>query len=93
MNDERTSDERFAIGEVGILTVSGNAGPKGGEVTVVGELRMIRGDWCYPVDVKNAWGLPIMVERQNLRKKRPPRDDLKLVRWDQCPWQPEKVHG
>lgn len=27
-----------------------------------------------------------------LRKKRPPREDLKVVRWDQCPWQPEKIH-
>jgi hypothetical protein len=26
-----------------------------------------------------------------LRKKRPPRDDMKVIRWDECPWQPEKV--
>lgn len=28
-----------------------------------------------------------------VRKIQPPREDLKVVRWDQCPWQPERIHG
>jgi hypothetical protein len=33
-----------------------------------------------------------IVHPRNLRKKRPPRDDLKIVRWDECPWQPESIN-
>jgi hypothetical protein len=27
-----------------------------------------------------------------LRKVRPPREDLKVTKWDECPWQPESLH-
>lgn len=27
--------------------------------------------------------------RGQLLKKRPPHEDLQVVRWDECPWQPE----
>jgi hypothetical protein len=26
-----------------------------------------------------------------LRLKKPPREDLQVVRWDTCPWQPEEL--
>lgn len=29
---------------------------------------------------------------RDLRKKRPPAEHLKVVRWDQCPWQPETIN-
>jgi hypothetical protein len=28
-----------------------------------------------------------------LRRKRPPREDLQIVRWADCPWQPEGVRA
>lgn len=55
---------------------------------------------AYNVDVPSDWYAgPFYkpekgwsVRPQFLRKKRPPRDDLKLVRWSECPWQPESLH-
>jgi hypothetical protein len=32
------------------------------------------------------------VRLERLRKKRPPVEDRKVVRWDECPWQPESLH-
>lgn len=48
----------------------------------------------YPIELdgktinngKRIVGIP-----PKMRKKRPPRDDLKIVRWADCPWQPEGI--
>lgn len=47
----------------------------------------------YGYSVRAADGRKVCVTPDQLRKKRPPREDLKVVRWDQCPWQPERIHG
>jgi hypothetical protein len=44
---------------------------------------------CYKV--LHADGDVSLVEPHKLRKKRPPREDLKVTTWDECPWQPEEV--
>lgn len=36
-------------------------------------------------------GIRYVAGQHSLRKKRPPREDLQLVRWSQCPWQPHGV--
>lgn len=46
----------------------------------------------YGYRVRTADGKTAIVDPRNLRKKRPPRDDFKVVRWDECPWQPESIN-
>jgi hypothetical protein len=46
----------------------------------------------YDCHVKLCDGKVLAAQRRILRKKKPPREDLKLVRWDQCPWQPESIN-
>lgn len=35
----------------------------------------------------DGWG----ATHKELRKKPPPRDDLTLVKWSECPWQPKML--
>ena len=46
----------------------------------------------YGYHVQDSDGSIWFARPSNLRKKRPPREDLQLVRWDECPWQPENVN-
>ena len=34
---------------------------------------------------------PTGIQTKLLRKKKPPRDDLKKVTWDECPWKPASI--
>lgn len=100
MNDSRSS-ETFAIGEVALLWRPASR-YHGTEVTVVSELR--RGSLVvdggstvvtdfYEIDGISPNGSNWAARPQSLRKKRPPREDLQIARWDQCPWQPEKINA
>lgn len=64
----------------------------------IGEMDgIVREGWRYQCDMPNRVVGPYRskcsdkswVAPEHLRKKRPPRDDLKVRRWDECPWQPE----
>jgi hypothetical protein len=85
--------EKLQVGDVAILLIHPDAHPdlvkyQGGEVVLV----------AYHVIV-NAWevrapdGFEFCAKERVLRKRRGPRDDLQLVRWSECPWQPEQVRA
>jgi hypothetical protein len=65
--------------------------------TMDGEVRQ---GWRYQCDPSNLVLGPYTSECSDktwvapefLRKKRPPRDDLGIKRWDECPWQPETIN-
>lgn len=99
-----TSDDRFEVGEIAIVHSPGSwthgrealllAGPfygpvfsnQSGKITV-----------CHHFDVEidgrriGSSGNTLSKPITQLRKKRPPREDLQVVRWAECPWQPEQV--
>lgn len=87
--------EQFAIGELAEGFTHVNGPPRWVEVTVcTGPIYHANGQFGYAVECPalghsghstGRWFCP------SLRKKRPPRDDLQIVRWADCPWQPEKV--
>lgn len=100
MTEHRTTKDLFSVGEIAILSIPGDP-YDGTEVTVIGALT--ERTWfhwkswqdcigmAYLVD---GTGLPygeMCVRPQFLRKKRPPREDLQIVRWSECPWQPQQV--
>jgi hypothetical protein len=99
MNEPLTSDQRFALGEIAIV-----AHPRfhpehtGMECQIIGELRLRKGidsdgsSFCEPrYQIQYPNGAIYTAQPCQLRKRRPPRQDLEIVRWDQCPWQPKQV--
>ena len=95
-------NERFEVGEIAIA-VGWSVVPQynGEEVLVVRPLRVRAAPHlrtgrmvtrpCYVV--RCADGREFSPRPQSLKKKRPPREDLQIVRWADCPWQPEKAHA
>jgi hypothetical protein len=103
--DTLPSDYQLQVGDVCVLVGLVIATHKNGnEVTIVGPARLARFrdtitrelseiELRYPTSERDADGRPIHYRACNLRKKRPPREDLQIVRWDQCPWQPDEVRA
>jgi hypothetical protein len=99
MSDPRTS-ETFAIGEVAVLcNLTILTHRNGLEVEIIGGLEnrpAIRTNGDHVVilgyEVRDPTGEITITAPHRLRKKRPPRNDLQVVRWDQCPWQPETIN-
>jgi hypothetical protein len=93
---EQVTSEEFAVGEIAVLIYS-RYGRTDGPVDclVVGSLiprlntTTELPETGYAVEVA---GVVYLALPEQLRKKRPPRDDLKVTRWDQCPWQPESIN-
>jgi hypothetical protein len=102
------SDHLFAVGEVAIFWRPGGPNHGKELTILSGmQWRKTRGSsdgviregWRYLCDMPNAvlqfksecsektWVAP-----EHLRKKRPPRDGLEVIRWDSCPWQPESIN-
>lgn len=100
MSEQVPTKEQFSVGEIAILSISGDP-LDGTEVTIVGPLE--ERIWFYWLTGENRTGMAYLVDGtslpfsemcvrpQFLRKKKPPREDLQLARWDECPWQPHKV--
>lgn len=96
MNAPLSSDP-LRVGDVCILVnLKISTWDNGKEVTITEPLRLLR-------TVNNVTKEPSVKQRykasdgfwyspENLQKKKPPREDLRIVRWDQCPWQPESIH-
>ncbi len=101
MSKEQPASEQYAIGEVAIYWRPGATG-HGQEVTIVGapSWRHVRdrvtgvlvNRFVYPLAELSPDGKRWSVSPDRLRKKKPPRKDLEVVRWDQCPWQPESLN-
>ena len=106
--EQPTSDAvTFAIGEIAILCppvdVPGIAGgiPRGSEVTIASGLVLRRPKWpdgkidvpMYVYLIHTSEGRQYCCPPGWLRKKKPPREDLSVVHWDQCPWQPESLRA
>jgi hypothetical protein len=85
--------QHFQVGEIAVVNCPG-CDTHGIDATVIGPLEKWRlwdgeiGEGtprvadCYPVVVA---GEILGAEPHELRKKRPPRDDLKVVRWADVP--------
>lgn len=104
MSDAQVPSETFDVGEIAIYCRPGSP-HFGVEVTILSGLRMSRqtdqrtGEVTFEPGYKidgpfgplvngRPWGCP----PQWLKKKRPPRKDRDVVRWADCPWQPEVLH-
>jgi hypothetical protein len=89
--------EQFSIGEIAIV-IAANFHPEniGQEVEIVGPLQMRysrqTGAHIHTYRMRRGDGKEFAVHPHHLRKKRPPREDLQVMRWDQCPWQPENIN-
>lgn len=94
--EQGSPDERLNVGDVGII-IGATFHPEtiGRECVVIGAL-----DWyrcrqdqvmrlTYRVELD---GKAFLVKPEHIRKKRPPAEDRKLVRWADCPWQPESIN-
>lgn len=99
MVDKETSDQRFSIGDIAIvIDCFTNPSLNGREVTIISGLRQWQtrrnGEryMGYGTDLAEK-GIRYAFRPSQLRKKRPPREDLQVVRWAQCPWQPEQVRA
>ena len=95
-------NERFEVGEIAIYqNFDISLGINGREVLILDGLAVRTGrnrrtgeistHLCYLIQDRMDGRL--LVQPQYLRKKRPPREDLQIVRWADCPWQPEKVRA
>lgn len=96
MTTQPTS-EQFDIGEIAtVVAVKYHPENVGHEVEIVDGLawRQARNDrkvyLCYRV--RHQDGRVFLCEPHELRKKRPPREDLQVVRWSECPWRPENTN-
>lgn len=93
---EQVPSEFLSVGDIGIITGAVYFPENlGRECVVVMPL-----DWywakqtgekilSYKVELD---GTTFLARPEHIRKKRPPREDLQVVRWDQCPWQPESIN-
>jgi hypothetical protein len=100
MSEQGTTKDLFSVGEIAILSIPGDP-YDGTEVTIVGPLAWR--DWFFWRSGENIEGMAYLIDGgglpygemccrpQFLRKKKPPREDLRVVRWDECPWQPQQV--
>jgi hypothetical protein len=93
---EQLPSEVLSVGDIGIITGSTYFPENVGRECVV----LMPLDWyrsqqtqklilSYKIELD---GRTYLARPENLRKKRPPREDLQVVRWDQCPWQPESIN-
>lgn len=96
-----SSEQGFRVGEVAIYWRPDINVPRNGEECVivaplaVGKMN----DWRLLGHIEAARYLikfagdsvEYAAQPHELRKKPPKREDLQIVRWDQCPWQPEKI--
>jgi len=104
MTTQRTPEE-FAVGEVALYWRPGSPSHLR-EVTIVGPLKeeyvhdvrdgSLKYEMVYAIEgipgtppSGKAWCAP----PEYLRKKKPPREDLQVVRWSECPWQPQQVRA
>lgn len=97
------SPDQFAVGEIATYWRPGAIG-HGMDVTITAlEYRQDGVDHLTGVQLDAGMfyvlaepsprnGRRWLVTPRVLRKKRPPAEDRKVVRWDQCPWQPESLH-
>lgn len=91
---------KFKVGEIAIWVLADDPQGNGQECTITGPLEFatardridgsIDSNWGY--DVEDAEGRWFAFENE-LAKRKPPRDDLSVVRWADCPWQPERVRA
>lgn len=98
--DSMTSNQMFAVGEIAIAAGDPGNPYFGTDVLIVGPQEFgvveyvssgrIAEGWFYRVRTHD--GKTWSASNEDLRKKKPPRDDLKVIRWDECSWQPESIH-
>lgn len=85
--------ERFAVGEIAIVALS-KFGRSACECEIIAGLHMAvcgrTGDEIAAYSIRCAEG-DFYAEPWQLRKKPQPRESAQLGRWNECPWQPEKV--
>lgn len=95
--DSLTPEEQLNVGDVGII-IGSHYHPEniGRECVVVAPLgwytaKQTNTDlFSYKVEFD---GKRFLVRPEWIRKKRPPAKDRDVVRWADCPWQPEGVRA
>lgn len=97
--DAQRTPEKFDIGEVAVCLGALSFIPY--ECTIVA---LPVAEQSLFTDAGNIWRRPpghYLVECSDgmfscwpwqLRKKKPPAEDRKVIRWDQCPFQPESIN-
>jgi hypothetical protein len=95
---EQSSSEQIVPGDVCVLVgLTLYSEYNGTEVTITGPLEWSRSRVVRTGEIYEGWHYPAAdgycYRPENLRKKKPPREDLRIVRWDECPWQPESLHA
>ncbi len=94
-SEHLASDRGFQVGDVAVII--GGMYPEyiGREVTILSPLQpdpVSPGHMAYKIDLTMPNIYAVWAWPELLRKKYPPREDWKLVSWDKCLWQPEKLH-
>lgn len=88
-----SSETHFDVGEIAIAVNSVEGRIDGSEVEVThpyGLYLHCSGEMVMAYVVEHE-GCQYLARPWQLRKKKPPREDLQVTRWDQCPWQPETI--
>lgn len=97
-----SSDPVFDVGEVAIFICDRSPEYSGCEVTIVEPIA--HQQWIaidtgeihsgYAYGVRGPWPDGVWAVRSMYLQKKPPlREDLRIVRWDECPWQPAGVNA
>lgn len=92
------SQERFEVGEVAVY-IGRAPRRRGTECVINTPLAMVT---CYEIPLREVNTKPrysvtfqdghkVYAQSSKLRKKKPPREDLQVVRWADVPWQPERM--
>lgn len=96
MTEPHLPSETYDIGEIAILAYSRYGRVEGPvECMITGRLQPRLNNRTREYEIgyaANVNGMEYIALPAQLRKKRPPREDLQVARWDECPWQPESIH-
>ncbi len=96
-SNTQLASEQFAVGEIAmVIAARFHAENIGQEVEIIGPLQMHysrqRGKYIRAYTMRRGDGEEFVVHPHHLRKKHPPREDLQVTRWSECPWQPESIN-
>jgi hypothetical protein len=99
LSDSQLTKETLSTGDI-VICVPVGLWSDGMEATIIGtaagsRFSDNRSGSGYLIEIGGRrlgpTGRRILRFANELAKKKPPREDLQLIRWDTCPWQPEEI--